>query len=508
MRKKGAIVKNQVQLITYVDRLCGDLKRLKVMFQGPFRGLFGGVHLLPFFDPIDGADAGFDPADHTQVDPRLGDWNDVHTLSEEADVMADLIVNHISTASPQFKDFSRNGATSAFAGMFLTYDRVFPTGAREEELLRIYRPRPGLPFTNALLDSGERRLLWTTFTPQQVDIDVEHPQGQAYLQSILRSFHAAGIRMIRLDAVGYAIKKPGTSCFMIPETFRFIGSLASKAHALGMEVLVEIHSHYSQQLEIARQVDWIYDFALPPLILHSLFARECKALGHWLSIRPKNCITVLDTHDGIGVIDVGAGTSGEPGLLEPGEIDSLVETIHSRSKDQSRKATGAAANNLDLYQVNCTFYDALGQSENEYLIARAVQFFAPGIPQVYYVGLLAGINDMELLARTQVGRDINRHYYNSAELEESLEKPAVRKLIGLIRLRNSHPSFAGTVRIETPSDQSLIIAWIKDEHWTKLDVDFARAQAVVTYSNEGRAGNQSGGRWDSRENTGSTKAIR
>jgi sucrose phosphorylase len=507
MRKKGAIVKNQVQLITYVDRLCGDLKRLTVAFQGPFHGLFGGVHLLPFFQPIDGADAGFDPVDHTQVDPRLGDWNDVHALSEEADVVADLIVNHISTASPQFKDFSRNGASSLFSGMFLTYDRVFPTGAREEELLRIYRPRPGLPFTNALLDSGERRLLWTTFTPQQVDIDVQHAQGEAYLQKILSSFQAAGIRMIRLDAVGYAIKKPGTTCFMIPETFRFIASLASKAHNLGMEVLVEIHSHYSQQLEIARQVDWIYDFALPPLILHSLFARECKALGHWLTIRPENCITVLDTHDGIGVIDVG-GTGGEPGLLAPGEIDSLVETIHSRSKDESRKATGAAANNLDLYQVNCTFYDALGQNENEYLMARAMQFFAPGIPQVYYVGLLAGTNDMELLARTQVGRDINRHYYSSTELEECLEKPAVRKLIELTRLRNSHPSFAGTAKIDTSSDQSLIITWTKDRHWTKLDVNFASAHAEVTYSGQGRADEQSGGRWESRENVGSTKEIR
>jgi sucrose phosphorylase len=508
MRKKGRNVKNQVQLITYVDRLCGDLSRLKALMQGPLHGLFGGVHLLPFFHPINGADAGFDPADHTQVDPRLGDWNDVHALGEEADVMADLIVNHISTSSPQFKDFSLNGTSSPFSGMFLTYDRVFPTGAREEELLHIYRPRPGLPFTNALLDSGERRLLWTTFTPQQVDIDVEHPQGEAYLRSILSRFQAVGISMIRLDAVGYAIKKPGTSCFMIPETFGFIASLAAKVHELGMEVLVEIHSHYSQQLEIARQVDWVYDFALPPLILHSLFARECNALGHWLRIRPKNCITVLDTHDGIGVIDVGAGTSGEPGLLQPGEIESLVETIHSRSKDESRKATGAAANNLDLYQVNCTFYDALGQSENEYLMARAVQFFAPGIPQVYYVGLLAGTNDMELLARTQVGRDINRHYYSSTEPRKCLEKPVVRKLIELIRLRNSHPSFAGTAKIETSSDQTLTITWTKDGHWTKLDADFAEARAVVTYSKEGRADELSGGRWESRESSGSTKAIR
>src|SRR5206468_3139674 len=155
-------------------------------------------------------------------------------------------------------------------------------------LLQLYRPRPGLPFTKYQLKNGEQRLLWITFTGEQIDLDVHHTEGKQYLDSILQQFQAAGIRMIRLDAVGYAIKKAGTSCFMIPETFRFIDSLAAKAHPLGIEVLVEIHSHYSQQLEIARQVDWIYDFALPPLVLHSLFTRNVEALAHWLSIRPQN----------------------------------------------------------------------------------------------------------------------------------------------------------------------------------------------------------------------------
>ena len=214
-------LKNQVQLIAYADRLAGDLKQLKALLRGPLEGIFGGVHLLPFFVPIDGADAGFDPVDHTEVDPRLGDWDDVRALGEEVEVMADLIVNHISSDSPQFKDFSRNGAKSPFAGMFLSYDRVFPVGAREQDLVRIYRPRPGLPFTSVTLQSSQKWLLWTTFTPQQVDIDVEHPQGRAYLSTILSRFHSAGIRMVRLDAVGYAIKKAGTSCFMIPETLSF-----------------------------------------------------------------------------------------------------------------------------------------------------------------------------------------------------------------------------------------------------------------------------------------------
>lgn len=491
-------MKNQVQLIAYTDRLAGDLKKLKALLGGPLKGVFGGVHLLPFFVPIDGADAGFDPVDHTTVDSRVGDWGDIRALTKEVDVMADLIVNHISSDSPQLKDFQRNGARSPFAGMFLTFEHVFPLGAHEQDLVRIYRPRPGLPFTSVTLHSDQKKLLWTTFTSQQVDIDVEHPQGRDYLSSILNRFQSSGIRMVRLDAVGYAIKKAGTSCFMIPETYRFIESLASEAHSLGMEVLVEVHSHYFQQLEIARRVDWIYDFALPPLVLHSLFSRNSRALGDWLRARPNNAVTVLDTHDGIGVIDVGAGREGEPGLLTPNEIDRLVEGIHARTAGQSRMATGAAANNLDLYQVNCTFYDAVERRGNEYLVARAIQFFVPGIPQVYYVGLLAGTNDMELLGRTKVGRDINRHYYTSTEIHEALGNPVVRNLLDLIRLRNSHPSFAGQAHVETPSKHTLIITWRLDAHWARLEVDFSEPRALVTFSKSSSEEEEELGigRWD------------
>lgn len=485
--EQSGILRNQVQLITYADRLAGSLRALKNLLHETFPGIFGGVHVLPFFHPIDGADAGFDPIDHTQVDSRIGDWDDVRSLAVDYDVVADLIVNHASSDSPQFKDFSKKGAASIYAGMFLTYDRVFPLGANEADLLRIYRPRPGLPFTTASLECGEQHILWTTFTSKQIDIDVKHTQGEAYLRAILEKFRDAGIRMIRLDAVGYAIKKPGTNCFMIPETFRFIALLTAQAHGFGIEVLVEIHSHYLQQIEIARQVDWVYDFALPPLVLHSLYVGDSTALGRWLQIRPTNAVTVLDTHDGIGVIDVGASSEGEAGLLPPQEINALVETIHSRSNGESRLATGAAANNLDLYQVNCTFYDALGRSDNDYLIARAVQFFVPGIPQVYYVGLFAGTNDMDLLARTEVGRDINRHYYTENEVDDALQKPAVERLLALIRLRNAHSAFAGQAQIETPSNQTLTVTWRSNSHWAKLAVDFAEPKAVVTYSTSGQA---------------------
>jgi sucrose phosphorylase len=482
-------MKNQVQLIAYVDRLGGgDLADLAAMLRGPLAGLFGGVHLLPFFHRIDGADAGFDPIDHTRVDERLGNWDDIKALARDVDVMADVIVNHMSAESPQFRDFSARGTASPYAGLFLTKSAVFPQGASEADLRRIYRPRPGSPFTDVTLDNGEHCTLWTTFTPQQVDIDVNHPQGKAYLSGILDILSASDVRMIRLDAAGYAIKKAGTSCFMTPETFAFIGEFAQRAAQRGIEVLVEIHSYYRTQIEIAARVDWVYDFALPPLALHALTFGTSTPLKEWLAIRPANSLTVLDTHDGIGVIDIGADPAdrtGRPGLVPPSDIDRLVETIHRNSHDQSRQATGAAASNLDLYQVNCTFYDALGRVDAAYLIARAVQFFLPGIPQVYYVGLLAGGNDMDLLARSGTGRDINRHYYSRAEVDAALERPVVKDLCTLIRLRNTHPAFGGTFRVLPSDAATLVLRWENGSDVATLAASFSEQTLAIECSDAG-----------------------
>jgi len=482
-------MRNQVQLITYVDRLGGGgFAPLQELLDGPLAGLFGGVHVLPFFDPIDGSDAGFDPIDHTRVDPRLGGWDDVKRLARDLEVMGDVIVNHVSSASPQFRDFLAHGAASPHAGLFLTYDRVFPDGARERELTAIYRPRPGFPFTTVTLASGERRLMWTTFTPQQIDIDVRNPDGRAYLDGILRTFADSGIRIVRLDAVGYAIKKAGASCFMMPETFAFIDEFAAVARGLGIEVLVEIHSYYRKQIEIAERVDWVYDFALPPLVLHAFAFGTAARLKEWIRVRPRNALTVLDTHDGIGVIDIGpdAGARGaRPGLVPDAELDRLVEVIHERSGGASRRATGAAASNLDIYQVNCTFYDALGRDDGQYLLARAIQFFLPGVPQVYYVGLLAGHNDMELLARSGVGRDINRHYYTRAEVEAALARPVVQDLLDLIRLRNTHPAFNGSFSHAGADDALLVLRWESGPHVAELSASFADAAFTLRVSDGG-----------------------
>ena len=479
-------MRNCVHLITYANRLGGDrLEDLRRLLDGPLKDVVGGVHILPFFYPVDGADAGFDPIDHSIVDPQVGTWSDIEALSDTVEMTADLIVNHVSSNSRQFQDFLEKGDASPYSGMFLTLGSVFPNGATEADLLRIYRPRPGLPFTTITLANGQRAILWTTFTSEQIDLNVRDPQGDAYWKALLRTFQQHGIKTVRLDAVGYAIKKPGTSCFMIPETFEFIEELTQVARSLRLEVLVEIHAHYRQQIEIARQVDRVYDFALPPLILHALFNKTARFLKAWLTISPRNAVTVLDTHDGIGVIDIGAAieTDGSelPGLIPSHELDQLVETIHKKSGGQSRSATGHAASNLDLYQVNCTYYDALGRNDHDYLVARAIQFFAPGIPQVYYVGLLAGANDMDLLAETKVGREINRHFYSWDEVQAALSKPVVHELLKLIRFRNAHPAFQGTFSLLACADPSLIMRWENGETWAELRVDFVESTLDIRY---------------------------
>ncbi len=478
-------IRNGVQLITYADRLGdGNIESLTSILQGPLGGLFTGVHILPFYYPYDGEDAGFDPIDHTLVDERLGDWENVKKLGESVDIMADLIVNHMSGQSEAFKDVLKNGHESSYWPLFLTKEDIFKGDDQtqiDEQIAQVFRPRPTPFFSDYEVgtETGNPETVpfWTTFTSNQIDIDVESQLGKDYLSSILQSFTESNVDLIRLDAAGYAIKRAGSNCFMLEETFEFIEELSNRARGMGMQCLVEIHSHYQTQIDIAARCDSVYDFALPPLVLHTLFTKNAEALAYWLSISPRNCFTVLDTHDGIGIVDVGAN-GDKPGLLTADAINSLVDQIHENSNGESKKATGAAANNVDLYQVNCTYYDALGKDDFAYLVARAIQFFSPGIPQVYYGGLLAAHNDMALLAKTNVGRDINRPYLSTAMVKEAVEKPVVKGLMQLIRLRNESDAFNGVFDVSYVNNV-FVLSWKNGNHAASLNVNFSTMDATI-----------------------------
>ncbi len=480
-------MQNKVQLITYADRISGaGITQLNELLNNELKGLFSGVHILPFYYPIDGSDAGFDPIEHTKVDERIGTWEDVSKLGQDYEVMADLIVNHASADSRRFQDALENGKDSKYWEMFLRKESIFPNGASEEDIAKIYRPRPGSCFTayDAKID-GKKKLVdfWTTFTSKQVDINVSSAEGNHHLDVILQIFAKNNVKIIRLDAAGYVIKKAGTSCFMIDETFDFIDKLSNRANDLGMETIAEIHSHHKTQIEVATKVNRVYDFALPPLILHALFNKDLAPLTTWLNMSPRNCLTVLDTHDGIGIVDVGSSDK-KLGLLDYEQIDSLVERIHENSNNESKLATGATAKNIDIYQVNCSYYDALGKNDYNYLLARAIQFFAPGVPQVYYAGLLAMNNDLELLKETDVGRDINRPYLQEGDVAKLKDKPVVKGLFKLINLRNSLNAFNGEFTVQGHRTR-LILSWENKDDFAELSIDLLKNKARITSTNNG-----------------------
>ena len=172
-------------------------------------------------------------------------------------------------------------------------------------------------------------------------------------------------------------------------------------------------------MKLADKDFWIYDFALPVLTLHALYNHTGIYLKQWLEQCPMKQFTTLDTHDGIGIVDV-------KDLLPDEEIEMVKEQLYQKGANVKKKYSSEAYHNLDIYQINTTYYSALGDRDDAYLLARAIQFFAPGIPQVYYVGMLAGSNDIALMEKTKNGRDINRHYYTLEEVAQQQQRPVVQ----------------------------------------------------------------------------------
>ncbi|MDJ0324607.1 sucrose phosphorylase [Cryobacterium sp. PH31-AA6] len=448
---------SDVELLVYADRLGGTIAQLQTVLDGPLRA-FSSVHVLPFYIPFDGADAGFDPIDHASVDPRLGTWDDMRALARNRGLTADLIVNHVSASSAEFVDWLANGDASDYAGMFLTFDTVFPDGGTEHDITAFYRPRPGLPFTAYQGSDGSRHLVWTTFMPTQVDLDVRHPAALRYLRRVLRALADGGVSTVRLDAVGYAVKTPGTDSFMTPETLDFTRVVVALAHETRVDVLVEVHAHYSQQLAIAPLVDWVYDFALAPLLLHSLGTGTVDRLAAWFEIRPTNAITVLDTHDGIGIID--AGPSGDrPGLISRDEMAAIFARADVATTGHSSLASVVPEWFTLPHQINATFFSTLGGETVPYLLARAVQHFLPGRPQVYYVGLLGGLDDTALFAETGNGRDVNRHRYPAEEVDRALGTDVTLAQLGLARMRTEHAAFDGEFSWTTSGEDEARLLW-------------------------------------------------
>ncbi|MCI2049148.1 MAG: sucrose phosphorylase, partial [Lachnospiraceae bacterium] len=452
-----------------------NLKELDEVLSRYFSKAVGGLHVLPFFPSS--ADRGFAPMTYREVEPAFGGWEDIEHLSEQYYMMCDYMINHISAHSAYYQDFLAKKDASEYRDLFIRYKDFWKGGEpTQEEVDAIYKRKPRAPYVIAHFVDGTEEKVWCTFDEEQVDINCKSQTAKRFIRDNLECLCSHGMAMIRLDAFAYATKKAGTSCFFVePDVWEFLQDCEKITDPYDVIILPEIHEHYTMQLKIAEKGYCTYDFALPMLLINALYFHSSRYLKHWLSICPRRQFTTLDTHDGIGVVDV-------KDLLPDEEIDRTKEGIFKYGANVKKVYNTAAYNNLDIYQVNCTFFSAVGEDDDRYLLARAVQFFAPGTPQVYYVGLMAGRNDLKLLEETKVGRNINRHYYSREEIDEEVRRPVVQKLIRLMEFRNSHPAFDGTFEMPDCEDSRLVIRRADGDSWALLEADFVTGGIRITYS--------------------------
>ena len=443
-------LQNKIMLITYADSMGKNLKELHEVLNKHYREAVGGVHILPFFPSS--ADRGFAPMRYDKVDEAFGDFSDIESIGKEYYLMFDFMVNHISASSEYFQDFLQKKESSEYKDFFIRYSKFWNGEPTQEQIDKIYKRKPRAPYIEAEFEDGSKEKIWCTFCEEQIDLDVTTDKTKEFIRRTLKDMCRHGAAVIRLDAFAYAVKKADTSCFFIePDIWELLYDIEKIVKEENAEILPEIHEHYTIPMKIAEKGFWIYDFALPVLTLHALYNHTGKYLKDWLEKCPMKQFTTLDTHDGIGIVDV-------KDLMPDEEIEAVKEQMYSQGANVKKIYSSEAYNNLDIYQVNTIYYSALGNNDDAYLLARAIQFFAPGIPQVYYVGMLAGSNDIELMERTKNGRDINRHYYSMEEVEKEQNRPVVQKLKELMVLRNTHPAFSldGTIEVSTDKDKLII----------------------------------------------------
>ncbi len=482
-------LENKCMLITYADSMGGDLKQLEEILDTHFSRELGGVHILPFF-PSSG-DRGFAVINYDMVDPAFGTWEDIERLGKKYFLAADFMLNHVSIRCEEFQDYLKNGDASPYRNMFIHWEEFWPNGEPTEEDLKVmYSRKPGGPKRTFRLANGEEANLWCTFFEEQVDINPHDEKTQAYYDRNLKKL-ASYVPLIRFDAFAYASKVPGTTCFFVePEIWDVLDISTKPLRQTGTQMLAEIHEEYQIQKKLAARGHYVYDFALPLILLHGLEFGRTDRLIHWLKICPRNQITTLDTHDGIGVVDA-------YGLMTEEEIHDISFRIRDRylaeymaqpeelrNKDVFWSRIKRGDGKEKIYQLGGTFYSAMNEDDAAYLLARIVQFYTPGIPQVYYVGMLAGTNDFSCLERGVGGREVNRHNFTRQEIETQIEKPVVKRLMEIMRLRNEYPAFNGEFSVdETLPQGQLRITWTLDAWKTELSADFATKKWRITYTN-------------------------
>lgn len=408
-------------------------------------GVISTVHILPFF-PFS-SDDGFAVMDYLEVNPALGDWEDIESISKQYKLMADLVINHMSSRSLWFDNFKKRLDPGK--------DYFFEADP-DADLSKVVRPRNSPLLTEVETSDGTRNV-WCTFSADQVDLNFKNPQVLIEFVRIIRKYLNHGVTVFRMDAVPFLWKEPGTDCIHLQQTHEIIKLLRTliEHHSPESVIICENNVPNRENLTYfgnANEAHVIYNFSLPPLLVYTLLSGDCRHLKTWMMSMPpaRNGTAYLNfiaSHDGIGLRPL-------DGLLSNDEREKMVTTV----QDFGGKVTfrRAREGHDKAYELNITLFDALkgtiGDGEDEqgaerFLCAHAIMLALEGIPAVYIQSLFGSRNDYARVEHTGRARSINRHIWQEDDLKASLEENnghhsrIFNELTRLIQIRRSQPAF-------------------------------------------------------------------
>ncbi|HEY0212020.1 MAG TPA: sugar phosphorylase [Paenirhodobacter sp.] len=435
-------------VITYGDSIVdGQHKPLDLLLDfldRTLRGTVSGVHVLPFFPYT--SDDGFAVTDYMQVNPALGDWADIQRIGAQFSLMSDMVLNHVSAGGTWF---------TAFRQGIAPYDRFFMQASPEDDLSAVVRPRTSDLLRVVETAQGTRHV-WCTFSHDQVDLDFHNPQVLLEILRVLRFHIDAGVRIIRLDAVAFLWKLPGSPSIHLPETHAVVKLMRVLADFTTEPVilLTETNVPKAENLSYFGRRDeahMVYNFPLPPLILHAMLSGNVRYLRKWLRAMPPaplGCayFNFTASHDGIGMRPV-------EGILPTEEISRMTEAVRSAGGLVSMRTLPGGGE--APYELNCGYFDAMGRTfagEQALKIARflcsqTIVMSIEGVPAFYIHSFLATPNDYEAVAKRGINRAINRHHWHYPELHQRLADPGsnqsvvLRELQRRLRLRGRQSAF-------------------------------------------------------------------
>jgi glucosylglycerate phosphorylase len=442
---------NDALLITYGDSLLGadrtPLATLREFAVRHLKGRLSGIHLLPFF-PYS-TDYGFSVKDYLAVLPDLGTWADVEALDADFQLMFDFVLNHVSAESAWFQGFLRGEAP--FRDFFITVDPA-------TDLSMVTRPR-----TTPLLTRFETTLgprwVWTTFGPDQVDLDYRNPEVLLRMLEVMLSYVERGADLLRMDAVAYLWKQAGTSCVHLPQTHQLVKLFRDVLDEVAPQVEIVTETNVPHRDNVSYfgdgrdEAQMVYQFPLAPLVLDAFARGDAGRLTAWASnLDPPSeraaYFNFLASHDGIGVVPA-------RDLLSEAEIDSLTRRVLAHGGQVSDKANPDGS--VSPYELNTTFFDALSDPNDRaeawstkvdrFICSQAIMLALAGVPGIYIHSLFGSSNDHAGFARSGWKRDLNHQRLKLTEVESGLSDAATReaqvfaRYARLLEVRWRQPAF-------------------------------------------------------------------